>query len=115
MSRAVHVAVLKSGRPTVAEARARLAAELETARRQGATAVKLIHGFGSSGVGGKIRLAVRSSLRKRQKEGLIRGFVPGEKWDVFEESARRIIEDCPQLRKDADLNNANEGITIVLL
>ncbi|UCD28966.1 MAG: Smr/MutS family protein [Planctomycetota bacterium] len=115
MASKVHVVVLKAGLPTVAEARKRLILELDNAKRRGNIALKLIHGYGSSGIGGKLKDAIRRSLRRRQKEGKIRSFVVGEKWDIFEESVREILEKCPELAKDQDLNNYNEGITIVLL
>ena len=115
MSRKVRVVALKSGMPTVAEARERLNVEIENARGRGVAVLKLIHGYGSSGVGGRLREAVRRSLRRRQKEGKIRCFVAGEKWDVFDEATQQIIEACPELGKDRDLKGHNEGITIVLV
>ena len=115
MNSHIHVVTLKAGMPTVEQARSRLKAEIDRAKNRGMTALKLIHGYGSSGVGGHLRGAIRNSLRKRRKEGTIRGFVPGEKWDIFEESTQMILLECPQLQHDPDLNNANEGVTIVLL
>ena len=106
---------LKSGMPTVDEARSRLNTEIDKARQQGDQVLKLIHGYGSSGVGGKLKDAIRSSLRRRRKEGKILSFVGGEKWGVFDEVTNEILEECPQLDKDPDLNRCNEGITIVLM
>ena len=106
---------LKSGMPTVDEARARLNTEIDNARQRGDHVLKLIHGYGSSGVGGKLKDAIRSSLRRRRKEGKIQSFVAGEKWSVFDEVTNEILEKCPQLSKDSDLNNHNQGITIVLM
>lgn len=107
--------MLKEGLPSVTEARSRLNAELEQARRSGCRALKLVHGYGSRGVGGSLREAIRASLRKRRKEKRIRAFVPGEKWDSLDETARQIIEECPELARDPDLGRYNEGITIVLI
>jgi len=107
--------MLKDGRPTVLEARSRLNAELEQARRVGCKALKVVHGYGSSGVGGVLKDAIRASLRKRRKEGRIRAFVPGEKWDCSDDTARQILDDCPELARDSDLGRYNEGITVVLL
>ncbi len=106
---------IKDGMPAVDEARRRLLVQLEAARRDGIRVVKLIHGYGSTGTGGALRDALRSSLRKRRREGVIRAFVPGEKWDIFDANAGLVLEDCPALRRDPDLNRYNEGITIVLL
>ncbi len=115
MSAVIHVVHIKEGFPTVAEARQRLAAALDKARSVGATTVKVVHGYGSTGVGGALREALRRSLAKRKKEGRIRAFVAGEKWDLFDPAAREILDACPDLARDPDLNRYNEGITIVLL
>ncbi len=115
MSDPVRTIRIKDGMPSVDQARRRLLAELQAARCDGVQAVKLIHGYGSTGAGGALRDALRSSLRKRRKEGAIRAFVPGEKWDVFDATAAAVLEACPALARDADLNRYNEGVTIVLL
>lgn len=115
MAQRIGVVILKAGMPTVEEARARLKSEIEKAKRSGMIALKIIHGYGASGVGGSLRPAIRKSLRKRVKEGQIQAFVAGEAWDIFEESTRQILEECPELGHDADLNRYNEGITVVLL
>ena len=106
---------LKEDLPTVEEARKQLINELILAKRQGVSALKLIHGYGSSGVGGKIKDGIRRSLALRKKEGKIKSYVSGEEWDIFEERSRDILEQCPELSGDSDLNRHNSGITIVLL
>jgi hypothetical protein len=115
MAAAVYIAHIKAGMPTVDQARKRLAAELDKARASGAVAMKVIHGYGSTGIGGALREAVRRSLQKRKKEGRIRAFVAGEKWDIFDPTAREVLEACPDLARDNDLNRYNEGVTLVLL
>jgi hypothetical protein len=115
MSAAVRIVSIKTGLPTVEEGRARLKVELDRARADAAVVLKLIHGYGSSGVGGALRRGIRASLRKRLKEGGIRAFLPGEEWDLFNEVARRLLQECPELAADQDLNHYNEGITLVLL
>ena len=106
---------LKSDRPTVEEARARLKSALAEARRAGVVAVKIIHGYGSSGAGGAIKHALQRSLRRRRREGLIRCFVPGERWDTLDTDTQQVLAACPAAARDPDLNNGNEGVTIVLL
>jgi hypothetical protein len=115
MAERIRVYSVKAGLPTVQEARERLNAEISKARQSGVTVMKVIHGYGSSGVGGALRDAIRRSLQKRRKEGRIRAFVIGEKWSMFEEAARQMLEECPELNKDLDLDRYNEGITLVLL
>jgi len=105
----------RSGDAPVEEARQRLIAELRQAKQSGVAAVKVIHGYGSTGKGGALRGALRTSLLRRKKEGLVTRVIFGENWSVFEEDARYAIECCPELRSDRDLNRSNEGITIAVL
>jgi hypothetical protein len=105
---------LEAGLPTVEEARQVLLAELRQAKQSGVLALKIIHGYGSSGKGGALRGALRKSLLRRKKEGLVTRVIFGEKWNIFEEDTRYAIENCTELRQDRDLNRSNEGITLVL-
>ncbi|HSW44505.1 MAG TPA: Smr/MutS family protein [Phycisphaerae bacterium] len=114
MSVRIREIMLKEGMPTVEEARRRLKEELEQARRHGDRVLKLIHGYGSTGVGGVLRDAIRSSLRRRCKEGKIRAFVAAERWDSLDKSVRTLLDTCPELARDADFRNHNEGVTFVL-
>lgn len=104
---------LEDGRPTVKQAMDRLALELRLAKRQKVKVLKLIHGFGSTGNGGKIRVAVRRELEEQLKRGTIGLVIPGEKWTIFEEDTRTLLQLCPELRKDADIDRHNNGITMV--
>ena len=101
--------------PTMEEARQMLKTELEKCRSRKVTALKIIHGYGSSGVGGALRQGLRKSLISRRKEGKVKLVVFGENWNIFDASARSILEQCPELRSDKDLCNSNPGISIVLL
>jgi DNA-nicking Smr family endonuclease len=63
MTESVVTVNLEMGHPTVEEARRLLKAELEKCRSRKVTAVKVIHGYGSSGVGGALRQGIR--LRRK--------------------------------------------------
>ena len=78
----IKVVSIKSGMPTVDEARSRLADAIASAKSEGCRVMKLVHGYGSSGKGGALRSALRSSLRKRRKEGKIRSFIAGEEFVI---------------------------------
>ena len=114
-SESIRIVNLKQGMPRVDEAREHLIHSIDEARRSGVQALKLIHGYGASGVGGGIRTAIRSSLRQRLGEGKIRAFAAGEQWHICEADAQTILAECPALQRDGDLNRHNAGITIVLL
>lgn len=110
MDRPVRELNLELGRPDAAEALRRLAAEVEAARKMGTPAMKLIHGYGSSGKGGRLRTACRTWLRQQEL-----CFLPGEEFSIFNQEARRWLALCPRLRQDRDLDAENRGVTYVLL
>ncbi|MGE4549121.1 MAG: hypothetical protein AB7C89_06170 [Intestinibacillus sp.] len=115
MAESYRIINLEDNLPTVPQAMQRLVWEVRTARRQGVRLLKVIHGFGSTGRGGKIRPAARRQLDGLQKSGYVRFYIPGEKLSIFEEDTRRALDLYPPLRRDADLERHNNGITLVVL
>jgi hypothetical protein len=106
---------LEIGMPSVDEARRRLIHEIATARRDGIRVIKIVHGYGSSGVGGKLRWALRKSLNQRRAEGIVGRLVFGEQWSIFDSTTTSLLDDYPELRRDRDLDNHNHGVTIAEL
>ena len=106
---------LELDRPTVPTALSLLDGALRTARTERYLAVKVIHGYGSSGVGGDIRIAVQRTLAQKLNAKEIRAFIPGEEWRISNEFSWDLLKRCPELKQDSDLGRANRGITIVLL
>lgn len=106
---------LEQGMPYASDAVRRLTFEVHHSRELGCTALKIIHGYGSSGRGGKIRLAARERLAFLQKKRKIRYFIPGEKFSIFEADTLSAFQVCPDLRKDRDLERANNGVTFIVL
>jgi hypothetical protein len=106
---------LKSGLPTVHEALQRLDRELALARKDRIHMVKIIHGYGSTGAGGDIRIAVQKRLLELVESGQIRGCIFGENWAKSDEATWRLLQAQPELRSDPDLSRGNQGITIVLI
>jgi hypothetical protein len=101
--------------PTVGEALQHLDRELARARRAGCTAMKLVHGYGSTGAGGDIRIAAKKRLTEMTSRGEIRACIFGEDWAKSDESAWALINARPELKQDHDLGRRNLGITIVVL
>jgi len=106
---------LKSDRPTVHEALERLHREMGRARQQNHTLLKVIHGYGSRGEGGDIRIAVQNRLHELVAGGQIAGCIFGEEWSKSSEQAWRMLQAHPELKQDPDLGRRNLGITIVVL
>ena len=114
MANYVHEINLELGYPTVDDALRRLRSELDAARRLRSPAVKVIHGYGSSGKGGKIRTAVRKQLREELAQGRIGAVIRGEDFSIFDEATRRAFSRCGALRQDPDLDGYNSGVTFII-
>jgi hypothetical protein len=106
---------LEDGLPKVEEARLRMQRELQVARQQGYAAVKLIHGYGSSGVGGSLRIELQKELQRLTGAGTVRSFIAGEDWRISDEKTWELLKLYPEWKRDSDLGKANKGISIVLL
>jgi hypothetical protein len=106
---------LEEGLPYVKEALYIFEQEFLRAKKSETVALKLIHGYGSTGVGGKIRTAVLKVLQEKKIKKQIKGFVPGDQWSIFNETTRNLIDICPEVSKDKDLEKCNIGLTIVIL
>jgi len=101
--------------PEVREALQRLERELALARRGAAALLKVIHGYGSGGTGGEIRIAVQKRLHELAEAGQIRGCIFGENWSKADETTWRLLQAHSELKSDPDLGRRNPGITVVLL
>jgi hypothetical protein len=77
--------------------------------------LKVIHGYGSTGAGGEIRIAVETRLRQLVDSGQIREFILGENWSKSDETSWKLLNQRPDLKSDPHLGRRNQGITIVLL
>ena len=106
---------LEAGMPTANQALLRLDHELHLARQQGTALLKVIHGYGSSGVGGELRSAIQKSLAERAATRQIRAFIAGEDWRVSDQQTWELLQRRPQLKQDADLGRRNLGISVVVL
>jgi hypothetical protein len=106
---------LKSDMPLVYEALQRLDRELSLAHKEVTALLKLVHGYGSTGAGGDIRIAVQKRLLEMTQDGQIRGCIFGENWSKSDEAAWKLLQSHPELKSDSDLGRRNRGITIVLL
>ena len=106
---------LELGKPSVEQAIKRLTMEIPRSRKQGCTVLKIIHGYGSSGTGGKIRTAARKHQKRMKAWGDIQDVIYGEAFSIFEEPTRRAFACCDDLRRDQDLDRYNNGVTFILL
>jgi len=106
---------IKSDMPTVDDAIKRITYNIRNSKPRGVAAVKIIHGYGSTGKGGLIRTEARKYLENQKKRGFIKDYIKGENFSIFDEGARKAIAACDALRRDSDIERHNNGITIVVL
>lgn len=104
---------LKNDLPTVLEALSRLDRELAVARAERISILKVIHGYGSSGTGGDIRIAVQKRLHAMAEAGEITACIFGEYWSKSDDASWRLLQAMPDLKNDSDLGRGNKGVTIV--
>lgn len=106
---------LKQDMPTANEAIKRVTYHIRNGRSQGCTAIKFIHGYGSTGKGGRIRTEVRRYLDNEKYQRRVKLVITGEEFSIFDEDTRAAFMVCDDLRRDSDLERHNNGVTIVVL
>ena len=93
----------------------RLRADMAACRHMKQGVMKLIHGYGSTGRGGKICSAVRNELAAMKRKKLIKEYIPGEDFGPMDAAARKLAEQNSGITRDPDYGRINHGITIVVL
>ncbi|HTS38702.1 MAG TPA: Smr/MutS family protein [Candidatus Solibacter sp.] len=111
----IKTANLKSDRPSVDEALRRLEREIALARRERLAAIKVIHGYGSTGAGGEIRIAVQKRLHELAEAGEIGAVIFGEDWSKSDERSWNLLQAHPELKADPDVGRHNAGVSVVIL
>lgn len=105
---------LERGMPRADQAVKQLTFELRRSRSMGDQALKIIHGYGSSGTGGRIRVEARAYLARLKARGEIGDFIPGEEFTIFSPATLAAFRRCPELRRDPDLERHNNGVTVIV-
>lgn len=106
---------VEAGFPSLDDARRLVLAEIRKAKRDGVRVLKFIHGYGSSGKGGTLCHGLRKSFALRKREKVIKDFIPGESFTIFNNTVLLLLDEVPELRGDPDLSATNEGVTVLWL
>lgn len=106
---------LKENSPSVELAVANFLIELDVLKAEGEQAVKILHGYGSHGIGGSILLEIRELVRRLKKQKKIKNYFTGSEWDIANQKCFDEIVKLKNLEVDDDLGKANPGITIVII
>jgi hypothetical protein len=106
---------LEEGHPSLEEARARLRDAIAKAKGVRLRVLTVVHGYGSTGQGGKLRWGIRRSLGKLRSQNQIGDFLPGEEFNESQVRALVALSCYRFLWEDPNLNRSNKGITFVFL
>lgn len=106
---------IERGRPVVETALKKMENELLRARADQIRVVTLIHGYGSSGKGGRIRSECRKLLDHMSRERNINQFIVGEEFRKRMGPGKALLKRFPQLEGDCASDFSNPGVTIVVL
>lgn len=101
--------------PTVKEALKILDLEIKRAKSLKYPCIKVIHGYGSTGAGGKIKTKLKDVLPQKIQEGEIKDFIIGQDWSIFNAKTRDILTSVKEAQNDKDLDKFNIGMTIIVL
>lgn len=112
--RVLHIDV-KSDMQTCLMAGAQLEMEIDACKLGGFSVLKVIHGYGSHGVGGDIKKEIHKRLKLLKSRKIIRDYIPCETWTVNNIKRKKAIEECDKLLADSDLYMLNSGVTIVII
>lgn len=102
---------IKLDMPTQTLAKARLDMILKYERE---SIIKVIHGYGSSGVGGVIKDMVRLALEEKCIRQEIKAYIPGEAFGSllgFDHIIRTYLH---LLKKDPEYHKNNPGVTYII-
>lgn len=106
---------IEANRPSVAEGLARLENELLRARHAGIRVVRIIHGWGSTGTGGRLRDACRAFLHRELQARRVRAVIPGDDYSRATHAGRELMRRCPDLKAGERTDAKNPGLTFAEL
>lgn len=106
---------VKSENQTCLMAGAQLEIEIDACKLGGFKVLKVVHGYGSHGVGGLIKKEIHTRLKHMKSQKKITDYIPCEKWTPNNPKRDLAIKFSDELLADSDLMMLNSGVTIVLI
>ena len=107
---------IKYGAPTVEEALNRLTENIRHFQGLGIKAIVLIHGYGSSGEGGRIKRAIHDALEGNRFADRVDEYYFGEQVPFGSLLYRSLLERRPSLKRFLKhFKGGNAGMTVLLL
>jgi hypothetical protein len=107
---------IKQGSPYVDEALELLTEQLRKCLDLGIKAIILIHGYGSSGEGGRIKWAIHDALENNRYSDRVEEYFYGENVAYGSESYYALLKRRPGLKRYLKrFKEGNTGMTVLLL
>jgi len=107
---------IKQDGPYVDEALERLTEYLRKSLEVGIKAIVLIHGYGSSGEGGRIKWAIHDALENNRYADRVEGFHYGEEVPFGSQGYHELLKRRPGLKRYLKrFKVGNAGMTVLLL
>jgi DNA-nicking Smr family endonuclease len=107
---------LEAGGPTAEEAMERLTTQVRAASEAGIRALIVIHGYGSSGSGGKIKWAVRDALQNNYFSDRVDEYYFGESLAFGSSGYQAVIKRRASLKQYlSQFKIGNAGMTVLLM
>ena len=107
---------LETGGPTAEEALERLTSQVRAASEAGIRALIVIHGYGSSGSGGKIKWAVRDALENNYFSDRVDEYYFGEELALGSSGYQAVIKRRATLKLHlSQFKIGNAGMTVLLM
>jgi hypothetical protein len=100
---------------TVNEAHQRLSDAINVASYKGEDVLVVVHGYGSSGTGGRILSMVRSEANRALRAGGLTGWIAGEDLGGRSRRARELVRRLPALADIDVWQRENPGITVLIV
>lgn len=107
--------VIPAGLPETKTALKLVEFTVASVRSLGGRLIKFVHdeSLGKSRV--RLRGEIRRLLRVMRKEGRLQLMIPGESFSMSDVATRYLVDKCPQVELDIDMDKKNESITVVYL
>ena len=106
---------IERGRPLVETALKKMESELLRARSDRVKVVTLIHGYGSSGKGGRIRTECRKVLDHLSRRKEVNQIIAGEEFRKRTGPGKALLRRFPGLEQSCGSDFNNPGISIAVL
>jgi len=107
---------LEAGGPTAEEALERLTQQVRAASEAGIRALSVIHGYGSSGSGGKIKWVVRDALENNYFSDRVDEYHFGEDLALGSSGYQAVIKRRTNLKQHlSQFKIGNAGMTVLLM